>query len=301
MRIALIATVFNEGEDIFAWAKSLRAQTRQPDEFVIVDGGSTDGTPERLKQAFIFGDFPAPRIIIEKCNIARGRNLAIQHTTAEIIASSDAGSYPGPAWLEELTKPLREDPAVDVVGGRTQIVAENDFQKMAAFLEGQPSPKEGYNPSSRNIAVRRAAWSSIGGYPEWLTLAGEDVLYNFELQAAGNRFTSNDRAVVRWPHRLTPEAYYKLYYRNAYGAAEARLYRAYFLKRLMVTLLPPLLLLSRHRFKYFMHRYRSNAASSLGWLAGKFKGRRPPRGWKRINGILLSPEASSRVPSKESR
>jgi len=145
-------------------------------------------------------------------------------------------------------------------------------------------------PSSRNVAVRRTAWASVGGYPEWLTLAGEDALYNLELHAAGNLFACNRRAVVRWPQRPTPEMFYKMFYRNGYGAAEARLYGRNFLRRLLVTFFPPLLLLSRHRFRYLKHRYRTNAAAGLGWLAGKIKGHQPPPGWKRANGIWLSPE-----------
>ena len=230
MKIALIATVFNEGKDIRRWAEALRKQTRQPDEFVVVDGGSTDGTAERLRQEFSHGDFTPPRIIIKKCNIARGRNLAIQNTTAEIVVSTDAGSYPEPEWLEELTRPLRETPDIDAVGGKTKIVAENDFQRFIIFMEGQPKEDDGYYPSSRNIALRRTAWASVGGYPEWLTLAGEDALYNFELHAAGNRFTCNNRAVVRWASRPTPEAFYQLLYRNGYGAAESPVVSPVFFK-----------------------------------------------------------------------
>jgi len=299
MKIALISTVYNEGDNIAAWAEALRAQTIRPDEFVVVDGGSTDGTPDLLRRVFAGGDFPEPRIIVEKCNIARGRNIAIQNTTAEIIASSDAGSYPQPDWLQQLTAPLLNDPEIDVVGGSTQYLATNDFQRLAISLEAPPSPDEGYHPSSRNIAMQRAAWSSVGGYPEWLTLAGEDALYNYELHAAGNRVACNPRAIVLWPYRPTPEAFYKLYYRNGYGAAEAKLYRQYFLRRLLITIFPPLLLLSRRRSKHFTHRYRSNAASALGWLAGKIKGRRPPPGWIRLDGILLSPETQKRLITKK--
>src|SRR5882672_4708052 len=184
MRIALISTVYNEGEGIFAWADALRKQGRQPDEFVIVDGGSTDGTPERLRQAFNHGDFKAPRIIVEKCNIARGRNLAIQNTTAEIIAATDAGSFPAPAWLDEITRPLLANDNLDVVGGLNVSVDVTPFQQFLARLE--PREETGVtagqiHPSSRNTAFRRRAWADVGGYPEWLTLAGEDSLITHEL------------------------------------------------------------------------------------------------------------------------
>lgn len=293
--LALISTVYNEGLEIERWVAALQAQTRHPDEFVIVDGGSTDGTPERIAAAFARGKFPAPRVLIERCNIARGRNLAVQNTTADLIASTDAGSFPKPDWLEELTRPLRDDSEVDAVGGRTQIIAENDFQKFLLTMEGQPADDDGLYPSSRNIALRRTAWASVGGYPEWLTLAGEDALYNYELHATGQRFVCNHRAIVRWPLRPTAEAHFSLLYRNAFGAAEAQLYPGYFLRRCVVALFPMLLLLSAHRFSHLRFRYWKNAASALGWIAGKLRGRRPPAGWKKVRGILLSPEAQSHV------
>ena len=295
MAIALISTVFNEGEDIFRWAECLRRQTRKPDEFVIVDGGSTDGTPERLQKAFSHGDFPAPKIIVQKCNIAGGRNLAIQNTTAEIVASSDASSYPEPEWLDEIVRPLLENSSVDAVGGKTIVTAENEFQNFLVAMEGQPKDDDGYYPSSRNLALRRAAWASVGGYPEWPTLAGEDALYNFELHAVGKKFACNNAALVRWSIRPTPESYFKLLWRNAYGAAETQLYAPYFLRRLFITFFPPVLLLSRHRWRHLKFRYRKNAASGFGWLAGKIRGRRPPAGWERRDGILLSPEALARL------
>jgi glycosyltransferase involved in cell wall biosynthesis len=48
MRISLIATVRNERETIGAFLDSLLEQSRAPDEVVIVDGASTDGTLEVL-------------------------------------------------------------------------------------------------------------------------------------------------------------------------------------------------------------------------------------------------------------
>ena len=298
MKTALISTVFNEGEDVFAWAGSLRKQTRPPDEFVIVDGGSTDGTPERLRAAFNHGDFPAPRIIIEKCNIARGRNLAIQNTTAEIIVSTDAGSFPETNWLAEITQPLLDDPGLDVTGGLSVSSCDNDFTKFLAQLEPREEPgiSDGeIHPSSRNTAFRRGAWADVGGYPEWLTLSGEDALFTRELNKIKKKFVHNPQAVVRWSVRPTEAAYFQLLHRNGYGAAEAGLPAGYFFRRGLVTICPLLLLLSRHRFRHLKFRYRKNASSTLGWLAGILRGHKPPAGWKRVDGILLSPEAQGHL------
>ena len=49
MRVSVIATVYNERASIQRLLDSLAAQTRRPDEVVICDGGSTDGTAELVE------------------------------------------------------------------------------------------------------------------------------------------------------------------------------------------------------------------------------------------------------------
>ncbi len=294
MKIALISTVFNEGEGVFAWAAALRAQTRMPDEFVIVDGGSTDGTPERLQKAFAGGGFPVPKIIVEKCNIARGRNLAIQNCTAEIIAATDAGSFAAADWLAEITRPLLADAALDVVGGCSTPLVENDFQRLLLLLDGPETaprtPAEIF-PSSRNTAFRRSAWTAVGGYPEWLTRWAEDALFNFQLHALGKHYFYNPRASVAWPVRPDAKSYFQMLRNYGYGAAEARLYAPYFRRRLLIALCPPLVLLSRWRTRHAGFRYRKNFASARGWLMGFLRGQRAPADWRRIDGVWFSPAA----------
>jgi glycosyltransferase involved in cell wall biosynthesis len=293
MKRALIATLYNEADNVARWWGCLSAQTVRPDEIALVDGGSTDGTWEKL-QAFARSSPVPVRLLQQRCNIAAGRNRAIEMTAAEIIASSDAGSFPDPNWFGEITRPLLEDQTLDVVGGRSVATIANDFQKLMQQLDPEPPgseiPDEVY-PSSRNIAFRRAAWADVGGYPEWLTLTAEDALFNFQLHKIGKRFAFNSRAVVPWPVREDMAGYRKMLYTYGYGAAEARLYAPYFRRRLLLTLCPPLLLLSRHRFRHFGFRYRKNAASATGWIAGFLRGRRAPSDWRRFDGVLLSPQA----------
>lgn len=293
MKRSLIATLFNEEDHLSRWWNCLMNQSLLPDEIAIVDGGSTDGTWERLQE--LAGQSPVPvRLERRRCNIAQGRNLAIKLTDAEIIASTDGGCFPEANWFQEIIRPLLEDQNIDMAGGCCMAIAENDFQKFLGSFEPKhdtPSAEGGAFCSSRNAAFRRRIWEEVGGYPEWLTLAAEDALFNCELYTLGKKFVPNFNAVVHWPYRKTMEAYFKQLYRNAYGAAEARLFAPYFFKRLVITIFPPLLLLSRHRFKYLRFRYRKNASSAIGWVAGLLKGRRPPPGWKRIDGVLLSPEA----------
>ena len=295
MKVALISTVFNEGEDIFRWAESLRRQTRQPDEFVIVDGGSTDGTPERLKKAFSHGDFPMPKIIVEKCTIARGRNLAIQNTTAEIIASIDAGSVADPSWLEKIVRPMLDNPKIFAIGGWRPLMTESKFQRRIApyfhFPRDRWPAGAQCDPSSGNVAYRREAFEAAGGYPEWMTFAGEDFLFNATLNAIGFTMHYQPEAVTFWEGRSDWRGFARLNRGYGYGLGEMRVFPKNYFGWLLTTIFPPLILFSKYPLRDFWLRWLRNANGFWGWITGRLFGHQPPADWKFMGGCWYPPQA----------
>ena len=96
--------MLNEGEAIRKLMDSLVAQTRQPDEVVIVDGGSRDNTVAVLRE--YSGRLPLRVLIQPGANISCGRNVAIAAAEGVVIASVDAGVWLEPQWLEKLAAPF---------------------------------------------------------------------------------------------------------------------------------------------------------------------------------------------------
>ena len=100
--VSVTATVLNERADIDSLVDTLTCQTLAPAEVIIVDGGSTDGTWERLVP------IRDPSCSLQNCPgpIARGRNVGITAATSEVVACADAGCRYHPEWLARLTAPI---------------------------------------------------------------------------------------------------------------------------------------------------------------------------------------------------
>jgi glycosyltransferase involved in cell wall biosynthesis len=128
--IAVIATVLNEAGAIEALLDSLAGQMRRPDEVIIVDGGSRDGTVERLHAWANLGRLPLHVAILPGANISQGRNAAIAATAAEIVACTDAGVRLEADWLANLVAPFEEAQPPDVAGGFFIPAPETLFERV---------------------------------------------------------------------------------------------------------------------------------------------------------------------------
>ena len=226
MPISLIMTVLNEAASIARLLDSLLAQTRQPDEIVVADGGSTDGTQEVVSS--YMDRLPLRLLALPGANISEGRNAAIRNASHDIIAVTDAGVRLEPGWLEALTRPLLAGGAgVAVVSGFFLPDAETPFE-LAMGATVLPAVEDidpgSFLPSSRSVAFRKAAWEAVGGYPEWLDYS-EDLLFDIRMREMGYRFVFAPEARVRFRPRSSLRAFFLQYYRYARGDGKADLWR----------------------------------------------------------------------------
>ena len=235
--VSVIITVRNEEAALPALLASLAAQERPPNEIVIADGGSTDGTMPLLR-AFAAGRLqsiaPAQasvraRVILLEApgaNIAQGRNAAIRAASGDVIAVTDAGVSLPSYWLQELARPLEEQPEVDCVSGYSRADPQTRFEELLAATT-LPLVSEvhaaSYLASSRTVAFRRSLWERAKGYPEWLDYS-EDVVFDRNCQAAGAYTVFQPAASVRFRPRPNLRAYFIQYYRYARGDGKANLW-----------------------------------------------------------------------------
>jgi glycosyltransferase involved in cell wall biosynthesis len=224
--VSVIVTVLNESTSIIRLLDSLAGQSRPPDQVVVADGGSTDGTMAILTEYAAQGRLALRVISCPGTNISQGRNAAIEAAQGEVIAVTDAGVRLTQDWLQELTAPFT-DPDVQVVAGFFVPDPQTAFEiAMGATVLpalSDVSPHR-FLPSSRSVAFRKTAWQAIGGYPEWLDYC-EDLILDLRLRERYGPFAFAPRAVVRFRPRPSMRAFFTQYYRYARGDGKADLWR----------------------------------------------------------------------------
>ena len=220
-KVTLVATLRNEAESLPAWIESLLRQIRPPDEVVIVDGGSTDGSLEQLIQMVERVPFPVRILSEQGANIARGRNLAIAQAAHEVIACTDLGSRLTPDWLAYLIAPFEDDPLLEVVAGWYEVGGRGRSARRLLGPSLETLNPAVFLPSSRSIAFKKSAWKSVGGYPEWMTLTGEDTVFALELRRACPRWAFAPDAIVEWAAPDGLRAYWRKIEHWSFGDGEA--------------------------------------------------------------------------------
>ena len=247
--VSLVLTVLNEAASIERLLLSVAAQSRPPDEIVVVDGGSTDGTTAFLErwQAHL----PLRLLHRPGANISAGRNAGIAAACGTIIAVTDAGVRLEPDWLAQLLAPFAPlpDPAAPaIVAGFFAPDPQTPFERarVATVLPTRDDiDPTTFLPSSRSIAFQREAWARVGGYPEWLDYC-EDLIFDLRLREAGLTIAFAPEAVAQFRPRSTLLTFWHQYFHYARGDGKAGLFaRRHAIRYATYAALGPALLLAR--------------------------------------------------------
>jgi glycosyltransferase involved in cell wall biosynthesis len=191
--------VRNEARTIAALISSIQAQTRAPDEVIIVDGGSTDGTPELVRA--LIGEDPTVQVVeAGMATPGRGRNVGRSVARNPWIAFTDSGIELDAGWLEHLVDAAERDPTAGVVFGsyEPQITSFLDSCAVGAYVPARHATPSGWvrGPSVASMMVRSEVFDGIQGFPD--LRCAEDHIFFERLGRNQVPVTWEPEAIVRW-------------------------------------------------------------------------------------------------------
>jgi glycosyltransferase involved in cell wall biosynthesis len=188
LSIAAIMPLYNGAKWVEQSIRSILAQTRMPDEVIVVDDGSTDDGPAIVRQ--LSAEYPIIKLLHRpNGGQSAARNFAVAHSKCALIALLDQDDVWYPSHLELLLKPFEEHKGGLPIGWTYSNFDDIDESgrliSRSYIVDRLENPKRHLNsilyqgmviqPSATLIS--RAAFIHVGGFDERLCGYEDDDLY----------------------------------------------------------------------------------------------------------------------------
>ena len=132
--ISIIIPALNEEEPIAGVVRECLA-TGVPDEVIVVDNGSTDGTTERAREA-------GARVVVAPHGYGRAcaagaRAVSVPHSRDDMVVFLDGDGSDIPAFIPKLVEPIARGTHDFVIGSRTRGQREPGSMNFQQILSGR--------------------------------------------------------------------------------------------------------------------------------------------------------------------
>lgn len=245
MKVSIITPSFNQARFLEATLRSVLEQDYPRIEYLIVDGGSTDGSREIIQK---YEDKLAWWVSEPDQGQTDALNKGFARATGEIFAWLNSDDTYNPGVISAAAKFLQENPQIGMVYAETNFIDENDrlIGRFPAAQTDLARLRRGYVHIPQQAAFFRASlWKQVGpldpafyfamDYDLWLRLARlapfaylpGQVWANFRLHSSGKTIAADDRC---WPEML------KIHYRDG-GSFFAPIVAKYYLRKLAAPLI----------------------------------------------------------------
>ncbi len=188
--ISVIIPAFNACRTIGETVESILRQTLPPDEVIVVDDGSTDGT----------GNHPVLTSSIvrvcrqENAGAAAALNRGLSEVKGDVLGFLDADDLWCPRKLEWQTAVLERDPSLSGVSGHFESFAcPTSTAAEQACWSIPATPQEGWIQGA--LLMRSDAAARVGTFPEGIS-AGYNVDWIARMRDLGERVAMVPQVVL---------------------------------------------------------------------------------------------------------
>ena len=178
-RVSVVTSVHNGEAYLEECINSILNQTFQDFEYIILNNGSTDRTPEILDQ---YTDSRLRIIHQENLGVPKSLNKGISLCRTDLMAHLDADDYVHPQWLEHQFEFMSQNPDVVICSSRfEELFNDKLYPQCFPFLENDPEIRKSMcfmNPIPHSFTIiRKPCLLKTGGYDPKLIIAHDYDLW----------------------------------------------------------------------------------------------------------------------------
>ena len=176
--VSIYIPAFNAEKTIRDSITSIKNQSYQFDEIIVINDNSNDFTLDIIKE------FKDVNIInnVENKGLGYNRNLGVKNSSHKIIASIDADVVLEKNWLEVMMQNFEQSENIICGGKMIEGLIQNKFNAWRAKYYTQNwGDKSFENPPflyGCNTIQHKSVWDTVKGYDESLHTNGEDIDYS---------------------------------------------------------------------------------------------------------------------------
>ncbi len=174
--VSVITPVFNGDRFLAQAIESVRSQTYDAIELILVDDGSADNSRSIIKSFSERDRRLVPVLLDKNGGAARAKNHGLERARGEFVAFLDADDFWAPAKLEKQVRLLRENPDVGIVGTEGFVV-NSEGVPGEPLIGRHDVPRgrislssfffTGFPLATSAIAFRKACVTDCGGFKDY--------------------------------------------------------------------------------------------------------------------------------------
>lgn len=207
--VSIILVSHNSKADLAECLPSIISQSYPRKEIIIIDNASTDGTVSYVK-----GRYPGIKLIESGSNLgyAAGNNLGFRHSTGKYLVIVNPDTVAEQGWLEELIRPLENDPCVSLTSSKILLYDHQDSINTCAnithysgldFCNGFRDPSGKFDKdeevgavSGCSFAIRRSVFEQLNGFDPDFFMYLDDIDISWRARLAGHKILLAPSSII---------------------------------------------------------------------------------------------------------